>query len=249
MVPGSGRNATIYSREVRNDIPMSTENITPPKLILKLSAYFLLLIASIVLVMLLRPDVLRYLPIGGTDALQDTQFEITRSRLDFSSAPAAGKRAADPVTPGQVRFAMVFLATTLAGTVLIMLPITWTYSATQFTSGPRKGFVRALMVLPITASTVVLLIQDSLALAFGLAALVAAVRFRVSLSEAIDGIYVFAAISVGLAAGIGYLGVATVMALFFCLINAVLWLTDYGRNPLDEARRKAKRAKLTEPAL
>jgi uncharacterized protein DUF4956 len=227
---------------------MNTENITPPKLILKLSAYFLILISSLVLIIMFRPDTLRYLPFGGTDALQHTQFEITQSRLDFNSTPATGGRAADLVTPGQIRFAIIFLATTLAGTILIMLPISWTYSATQFTSGPRKGFVRALIVLPITASTVVLLIQDSLALAFGLAALVAAVRFRVSLSEAIDGIYVFAAISVGLAAGIGYLGVAAVMALFFCMINAVLWLMDYGRNPLDEVRRKAKKAKLTEPA-
>ena len=71
-----------------------------------------------------------------------------------------------------------------------MLPITWTYSATKFDVGPAKNFVRALLVLPICASTVVLLIQDSLALAFGLAALVAAVRFRVSLSDTIDGIYI-----------------------------------------------------------
>ena len=138
---------------------------------------------------------------------------------------------------------MIFLAANLAGTLIIMLPIAWTYSATKFSSGPRKGFVRTLMVLPICASTVVLLIQDSLALAFGLAALVAAVRFRVALSEAIDGIYIFAAICVGLATGIGYLGVAAVMALFFCLTNAVMWQIDFGKNPIDEAKRKAKREK------
>jgi hypothetical protein len=122
-----------------------------------------------------------------------------------------------------------------------MLPIAWTYSATKFSSGPKKGFVRALIVLPICASTVVLLIQDSLALAFGLAALVAAVRFRVALSEAIDGIYIFAAICVGLAAGIGYLGVAAIMALFFCMTNAVMWYMNFGKNPIDEAKRKTKR--------
>ncbi len=124
-----------------------------------------------------------------------------------------------------------------------MLPIAWTYSATKFTSGPRKGFVRALIVLPICASTVVLLIQDSLALAFGLAALVAAVRFRVALTEAIDGVYIFAAICVGLAAGIGYLGVAAIMALFFCMTNAVLWHMNYGSNPIDEVKRKKRRDK------
>jgi hypothetical protein len=128
-----------------------------------------------------------------------------------------------------------------------MIPIAWTYTATSFDSGPSKVFVRALIVLPICATTVVLLIQDSLALAFGLAALVAAVRFRVALAEAIDGIYIFAAICVGLAAGIGYLGVAAIMAMFFCLINAVLWQMDYGRNPVDDARQLAKQAKLNKP--
>ncbi len=61
------------------------------------------------------------------------------------------------------------------------------------------------MVLPICATTIVLLIQDNLALAFGLAAMVAAVRFRVALQEVMGGIYIFSSICVGLAAGIGYL--------------------------------------------
>jgi len=223
---------------------VTTENITPPKLILKLSMYFLILISAIVILITAHSDSLRYLPLGGTDALQRTDIEITESRLDFSSAPAPS----EAVTPERVRFAVIFLAANLAGTILIMLPISWTYSATKFTSGPRKGFVRALIVLPICASTVVLLIQNSLALAFGLAALVAAVRFRVALDEAIDGIYIFSAICVGLAAGIGYLGVAAVMALFFCMTNAILWGMNYGKNPIDEARRKAKRDKFRNPA-
>ena len=227
---------------------MTTENITPPKLILKLSAYFLVLISAIVIIISAHSDSLRFLPIGGTHALQNTEIEITQSRLDFSSTPADGGETDDAVTPERVRFAVIFLAANLTGTILIMLPIAWTYSATKFTSGPRKGFVRALIVLPICASTVVLLIQDSLALAFGLAALVAAVRFRVALSEAIDGIYIFAAICVGLAAGIGYLGVAAIMALFFCMTNAILWGMDYGKNPIDDARRKKKRAKYSELA-
>ena len=69
-------------------------------------------------------------------------------------------------------------------------------------------------------------------------------RFRVVLDEAIDGIYIFAAICVGLAAGIGYVGVAVVMSIFFCFANLVLWKIDYGKNPYDDAIRKKKRAKL-----
>jgi hypothetical protein len=223
---------------------LNNGNISPPKLILKLSAYFLALISIIVVIVSTDSDALRYLPLGGTDALHTTNIEITESRLDFSSAP---ERNDEAVTPAMLRFAVIFLAANLAGTLIIMLPIAWTYSATKFSSGPRKGFVRTLMVLPTCASTVVLLIQDSLALAFGLAALVAAVRFRVALSEAIDGVYIFAAICVGLAAGIGYLGVAAIMALFFCLTNAVMWQMNFGKNPIDEAKRKTKRDKFDNP--
>jgi hypothetical protein len=38
------------------------------------------------------------------------------------------------------------------------------------------------------------------------------------------------------------------MALFFCMTNAVLWQLDYGNNPIDEAKRKKKRAKLGDLA-
>jgi len=220
---------------------VTVQNITPTRLIAKLSIYFFILIAAMAGLIAMQADALQFLPLGGTDALRSTEIEITQSRLEFTEDRRGPK--ATVVTPADIRFAIIFLAANLAGTILIMLPIAWTYSATKFTSGPRKGFVRALIVLPICASTVVLLIQDSLALAFGLAALVAAVRFRVALTEAIDGVYIFAAICVGLAAGIGYLGVAAVMALFFCMTNAVLWYMNYGSNPIDEAKRKSKRDK------
>jgi uncharacterized membrane protein YhiD involved in acid resistance len=62
-----------------------------------------------------------------------------------------------------------------------------------------------------------------------------------------DGIFVFAAVCVGLAAGIGYLGVAAMMAAFFCFSNLILWKMDYGRNPVDDARQRKKRAKLEAP--
>jgi len=125
-----------------------------------------------------------------------------------------------------------------------MIPITWVYMATKFEEGFRKAFVEALIVLPICATSIVLLIQDSLALAFGLAALVAAVRFRVRLRDALDGIYVFAAICVGLASGVGYLGVAVVMTIFFCFASVLLWGMHYGENPVEEAKQAQRLAKL-----
>lgn len=92
----------------------------------------------------------------------------------------------------------------------------------------HRTMVTALMILPICACAIVLLIQHSLALVFGLAALVAAVRFRIRLRDPLDGVYIFSAISVGLATGVGHLGVGYVMMVFFCLSSYVLWWLGFG---------------------
>ena len=108
-----------------------------------------------------------------------------------------------------------------------MLPVTWAYMATHQEVGFKRNFVVSLLAFPIVATTIVLLIQDSLSLAFGLAALVAAVRFRIRLQDALDGIYILTAIAVGLSAGIGYMGVGGVTAMFFSLLSVALWKLGY----------------------
>lgn len=221
---------------------------TPQRLIFALLAYFVLLLASVTIIISVRPDILAILPIGGTDALEfsdlDAQVDSFSSIVGGPGDTSAAASDKTGPTGRQVGMAAAFLATSLIGTILVMLPITWTYIATKTDLGYQRNFVIALLVLPICATTIVLLIQNNLALAFGLAAMVAAVRFRVALQEAIDGIYVFSAICVGLAAGIGHLGIAFVMAIFFSFTNAVLWGMKYGRNELDDARIEKNRAKL-----
>ncbi len=116
------------------------------------------------------------------------------------------------------------------GAVLLMIPITRVYMYTH-PDTYRRTFITALIILPICATATVWMIHDSLALAFGLAALVAAVRFRIRLEDPLDGVYVFGAISVGLSSGTGNLGVGYVMTCFFCLGATIMWITDYGKRP------------------
>jgi len=141
------------------------------------------------------------------------------------------------------------LVASITGTVLLMLPISWVYVRVKAEAGFERNFVIAILALPIVATGVVLLIQDSLPLAFGLAALVAAVRFRVSLKDALDGIFVFAAVGVALASGVGFLGVAYVMAIFFCFVILAAWALDYGRNEIEQAKIANKKTKLAQNAL
>jgi hypothetical protein len=225
---------------------MSSIDLTPSRLAVRLIVYFILFFGATALIVSSWPESVQFLPIGGHDVLDSFSVESVTDLLQ----PPGGTQVDtneltyDLLSISDVFRASLFLFLHLAGTVLLMIPLTWTYMSAKQEIGYHKSFVRALIVLPICAATIVLLIQDSLALAFGLAALVAAVRFRVALAEAIDGIFIFAAICVGLSAGVGYLGIATVMTVFFCFASLVLWQLDYGSNPIEQAQQEKKRIKL-----
>jgi hypothetical protein len=84
---------------------------------------------------------------------------------------------------------------------------------------------------------IVMIVQDSIALAFSLAGIVAAVRFRTTLEDTKDAVYVFLAIAVGLAAGVQALVLAFVLSLVFITIDLVLWKLGFGNIYVDQGGR------------
>ncbi len=73
-----------------------------------------------------------------------------------------------------------------------------------------------------------ILVHNSLALAFSLAGIVAGVQFRNSLKSSGDALFILLAIGIGLGAGIGALEVSLVMSLMFNYVLLALWFLDYG---------------------
>jgi hypothetical protein len=205
----------------------------------RLVVYFACVIGLFAALIYFTPWAADILPIGGNE------LDVPGNTEDFLDLVEGSQEVSSTTWSDQLEPALA-LAFSLAGTILLMIPITWVYMSAKFAQGYRKTFVAALIMLPICATSIVLLIQDSLALAFGLAALVAAVRFRVTLTDALDGIYIFAAICVGLASGVGYLGVGLVMTVFFCFAAVLLWHLNYGANPLDDARQAKKLGRLAQ---
>ena len=59
-----------------------------------------------------------------------------------------------------------------------------------------------MVLLPIAVAMAVFIVKDSLALAFSLAGIAAVVRWRAALREAMDGVFMFVMIGIGLAAGV-----------------------------------------------
>ena len=74
-----------------------------------------------------------------------------------------------------------------------------------------------------------MIVVNSLALAFSLAGVVAAVRFRFSLSQPSDAMYIFVAIGIGLGSGLGALGISGVISMMFVVATLVIWKLEYGK--------------------
>ena len=124
-------------------------------------------------------------------------------------------------------------------TLMIMVPIVWVYRASQVgISGKKKDrtVLETLVVLPVIITGIVLIIQNSIALAFGLAGIVAGVQYRNRLALSVDAAYLFAAIAIGLASGIEAVGIGMMTGLWFCLtliVIRILGLSEPEASPQD----------------
>ena len=138
------------------------------------------------------------------------------------------------------------VAAAMIAAILLSLPVAWIYQLTRAKRGYQQSVVQLLIILPLVVSGVVILVKDSLALAFSLAGIVAAVRFRNSLDDSKDAVYVFLATGVGLAAAVN-IPIAAVISMIFNAAILMLWYTDFGDSPVELegtiAAKRLKRAK------
>ncbi len=132
------------------------------------------------------------------------------------------------------------VAIAMLASVLLSLPVAWVYLLTRAKRGYQQSVVQLLIILPAVVAGIVLLVKYSLALAFSLAGIVAAVRFRNTLDDSKDAVYVFLATAIGLSAAVN-LPVAAVLSVGFNVIVLVLWYTDFGSAPMELEGRIADR--------
>ncbi|MBI3981613.1 MAG: polyphosphate kinase 1 [Gemmatimonadetes bacterium] len=116
----------------------------------------------------------------------------------------------------------------MLGALLLSVPIAWVYMLTKQELAYDEAVVHTVIILPIAVAGIAMVIQESVALAFSLAGVVAAVRFRNTLKDTKDAVYIFLAIGVGLAAGVGALVVAFIMSVIFNLTVLALWRFNIG---------------------
>ena len=163
------------------------------------------------------PGLVEYMPIGGISALQSSDFD------SFEPVYTSMERTIlSPVGPVSLLIASM-------GAIISMVPVSWSYFITSRQSRIEQSFLQTMMILPIVVTGISMIVLNSLALAFALAGVVAAVRFRFSLKQPSDAMYIFVAIAIGLAAGIGAIGVAGAISLAFVVANLFIWRLEYGK--------------------
>ena len=154
--------------------------------------------------------------------------------LVVGKADAARAPVAPAVWPGVGgRFALTLV--TVLGALAIALPVAWVHMLTRRLRY-NPSLVHTMVILPIVVSGVVLVVKNSLALAFALAGIVAGVRFRQKLNEPKEAVYVLLSLGVGLAAGVQALDIALAVSLAFNGVVLVIWRYDLGSLESPDAR-------------
>lgn len=136
---------------------------------------------------------------------------------------------------------LIVTAYSLFLTLLGVLPIGWVYTITKEEDGYDSSLVQTLIVLSLTVCGVMLMLQDSLARAFGFLGVVGAVRYRNTLRDPKDAVFVFVALGIGMGAGLGVFHVTAALSLVLCLVFLAMWVLRVGQDhPLIVPEKGAK---------
>lgn len=98
-----------------------------------------------------------------------------------------------------------------------------TYSGHQY----PKNFFQSMALGSIVAAMVMMAIGDSLARGLGAFGALAIIRFRTKITDARNIIYLFAALSIGLAIGVFGYTIAFVGTILFCTMSLVLHFSPF----------------------
>ena len=92
----------------------------------------------------------------------------------------------------------------------------------KMTTSTTRSFMTAICILPAIVMSVIMLVNGNLGIGVAVAGSFSLVRFRSLPGKANDIAVIFLAMACGLAAGVGYIYFALVMALSISLVNAAL---------------------------
>lgn len=106
--------------------------------------------------------------------------------------------------------------------------IAWAYIRTHAGLSYSRTFVQSIVLLTVIICLGMMVIGNSLAIAFGLIGALSVIRFRNILKDTRDTAFIFAALIVGMATGTGSYPIAVIGTITFCLILFYLYWSGFG---------------------
>jgi hypothetical protein len=188
------------------------------KLLMQLTIYYLVLFGGAWLLIHNNPEMQSYLPIGGAE-------QLINAGGGKSSAFETVAKAQEVKTLGQ---SLGWMAVAILGALITSFPVTWVYMGTRTADEYDQSIISTILILPSVVTSIVVVVQHSLALAFALGGIAGAVRFKNSLKSSGDALYILLSVGIGLASGIGAVELALVMSLAFNYCFMALWISEYG---------------------
>ena len=188
------------------------------KLLIQITGYYLVIALVVFLALKIWPDLRAYLPVGGVEQLIT---QPAKNPLEASDVV----RAAHVQNFGQSVF---WLVVAIIAAIVVSLPVSWVYMAVRGGDEYDQSLVNTIIVLPMVVTGIVIIVQNSLALAFALAGIAGAVRFRNSLKSSGDALFILLSVATGLSAGIGAIELAAVVSVAFNYCFVLLWITEFG---------------------
>jgi hypothetical protein len=193
----------------------SASLIIPMSLIL---AYYAFWVGLVWFLLGRYPGLSEYVPLGRIGELASSNMETFEPVYTMVE-----RNLLSPTVP-------VRLLIAATGSAIMTVPVSWVYFITSRARRIDQSFLQTIMILPIVVTGIAMIVVNSLALAFSLAGVVAAVRFRFTLNQPSDAMYIFVAIGIGLGSGIGALGVAAVISFTYVIATLIIWKLEYGKS-------------------
>ena len=188
------------------------------RLLVQLIVYYVAIFVIVWLALRSFPEFRSYLPIGGAEQL----INPSQGKGNALQAVVEGEAVK---TLGQ---SIGWLATAILGALVTALPVSWVYMSTRTAEEYDQSLISSIIILPIVVTSIVIVVQHSLALAFALGGIAGAVRFKNSLKSSGDALYILLSVGIGLASGIGAVELALVMSIGFNFCFVALWISEYG---------------------
>lgn len=188
------------------------------KLLGALAAYYLVIGLLVFVAVRVWPDFQGYLPVGGVESLIN---QPVQNLLE-------SKNAIQAENVGGLGDSLFWLVVAIIGALMAALPVSWVYMTVRSGEEYDQSLVNTIILLPMVVTGIVIIVQNSLALAFALAGIAGAVRFRNSLKSSGDALFILTSVAIGLSAGIGAVELAAVISIALNFSFSILWLTEYG---------------------